>query len=126
MNISKHDKNLVQLLMIAEILTKSILTETERLAKTAPDGKAGQYAEIDGIISPLHSQIVSLNDAMTDEIHKVLTEEDQMLLVDSALSICVMLETQSPKQINKLMKGVGIRDKDIVDSYFSEGGNICE
>jgi len=36
------------------------------------------------------------------------------------LSICLLLETQSPKQVNAVMKAVGIRSIDLVESYFKK------
>ncbi|NCU27649.1 hypothetical protein EOM86_13185 [Candidatus Nomurabacteria bacterium] len=123
MKLSKQDKNLVSLLMIAEILTKSITEEAERLGKTAPDAKAGQYDEILDRIRPLHGVLTGLNDTMSDDVHSVLSEDEQTLLVDSVLSICLLLETQSPKQVNSVMKAAGIRSKDIVENYFKKTEN---
>ena len=118
MNISKHDKNLVSLLMIAEVLTKSILTECEKLLETAPPDKVQDYMVIMHEVEPLHKRLIALNDELSDHVHKVLGEAETDLLVDSVLSICVLLEEQSPKQINKVLKAAGIRSADIVESFF--------
>ena len=123
MKLSKQDKNLVSLLMIAEILTKSITEEAERLGKTAPDAKTGQYDAILDRIRPLHGVLTGLNDKLSDDVHSVLSEDEQTLLVDSVLSICLLLETQSPKQVNAVMKAVGIRSIDLVESYFKKTEN---
>ena len=118
MNISKHDKNLVSLLMIAEVLTKSILDECDKLLETAPPDKVQNYMVILHDVEPLHKALIALNDELSDEVHKVLGEAETDLLVDSVLSICVLLEEQSPKQINKMLKAAGIRSADIVESFF--------
>lgn len=123
MKLSKQDKNLVSLLMIAEILTKSITEEAERLGKSAPDAKVCQYDSILELIRPLHGVLTGLNDTMADDVHSVLSEDEQTLLVDSVLSICLLLETQSPKQVNAVMKAAGIRSKDLVESYFKKTEN---
>ena len=123
MKLSTQDKNLVSLPMIAEILTKSITEEAERLQKTAPEAKACQYDAILERIRPLHGVLTGLNDTMADSVHSVLSEDEQTLLVDSVLSICLLLETQSPKQVNAVMKAAGIRSKDIVESYFKKTEN---
>lgn len=121
MNISKHDKNLIQLLMIAEVITKSITSEVDKLKNTAPSEKQGDYENIDSVMIPLHDALVTLNDAMTDQVHVVMTDEDQSLLIDSVLSICLLLETQNPKRIAKIMREVGISQRDIIDNYLGEG-----
>lgn len=123
MKLSKQDKNLVSLLMIAEILTKSITEEAERLGKTAPDAKSGQYDSILDRIRPLHWVLTGLNDKLSDDVHSVLSEDEQTLLVDSVLSICLLLETQSPKRVNAVMKAVGIRSIDLLENYFNKTEN---
>lgn len=120
MRISKHDKNLVQLLMIAEVLTKSITDELSRLEASAPSAKSADYEQIKSVTVPLHDALVSLNDAMTDQVNVVMSDEDQSLLIDSALSICLLLETQNPKRIAKIMREVGITQRDIVENYLGE------
>ena len=121
MRISKHDKNLVQLLMIAEVLTKSITDELSKLEASAPSDKSADYEQIKSVIVPLHDALVTLNDTMTDQVHVVMTDEDQSLLIDSVLSICLLLETQNPKRIAKIMREVGISQRDIVDNYLGDG-----
>ena len=120
MNISKHDKNLVQLIMITEIFAKSLVSELDRLQSTAPIDKQAQYAELLTIISPLHSQMVTLNDQIADDVHKCMSDDEQDLLVDSALSMCLLLETQSPKQINKALKLAGIKTAEVVNAYLEK------
>ena len=126
MNISKHDKNLVSLLMIAEVLTKSITDECEKLLETAPPDKVQDYMVIMHDVEPLHKTLIALNDELSDEVHKVLGEAETDLLVDSVLSICVLLEEQSPKQINKVLKAAGIRSADIVESFFNNPKKVLD
>ena len=126
MNLSKHDKNIVSLLMIAEVLTKSIIDECDKLLESAPPDKVQDYMVILHDVEPLHKSLIALNDEISDDVHKVLGEAETDLLVDSVLSICVLLEEQSPKQINKVLKAAGIRSADIVESFFKEPKKVLD
>ena len=68
MNLSKHDKNLVSLLMIAEVLTKSITDECDKLLETAPPDKVQDYMVILHDVEPLHKALIALNDEISDDV----------------------------------------------------------
>jgi hypothetical protein len=117
MKVSKHDKNLLMITQLTEVMVKSIIDEAKKNMTSAPDEKKPDYQKLINKYRLIHSQIIRTNDELEDGYKEVMNDDEYDLLITSVLGVALLLENQRPKQIVRLLESVGIGAKEIVERY---------
>jgi hypothetical protein len=114
LKVSKHDKNLLALLYMAEIIGKSLI-------KMCDDGmpyKPETYTEIKKRLNPYYEEVVKLNDVLTESASKVFGEEFEVLVTDLTMAVVTLYEDTTPERLLKILREAGYSDEMVTKSFL--------
>lgn len=125
--ISKKDKNLVSLLVLAEFVCKSIVTITDKkykdfAYKKIPKDKDLFYQHIMTMFSETTKKCEILNEGINDAFLRIYGSKEMNTMMDSIIGVLDLLESQDPKRVNQILKDAGFKGS---EAFFekSTGGN---
>jgi len=111
--LSKHERNMIALSWLAEIVLKSLVEE----AKDYPPAKKEMYEYIASVYGDAYEKSKQLNTLMEEEIPRVFSEDYSTMLVDVTNAVVNLYETMTLPQMLKVLRGAGIKSEMPVDSY---------
>jgi len=117
MKLSQHDKNFCSLMMVLEIIQKSVVDELVRKVKEAPVQKSEQWSNILDKISAHYLETQEINNRIEDAFKSLFSDKEMDLLCESSLGVACLLEKQDLKQIVAVLKAVGIDALQILETY---------
>lgn len=107
--LSKHDKNLVAMCWLAEIILLSLTDCCKDLDKNAPDEKKQMYQAIASRFIEPYKIAQELNSLFDEQIKKVFDDEFQDTLCDLTLAIVDLYETMKPSELLRIIKSSRIK-----------------
>ena len=113
LKLSKHDRNLIALSWLAEIVLKSLVEEK----KYAPLHKQEMYDYISNVYAEAYENSKRLNTAFEDEIGSVFSEDYGSVLIDVTNAVINLYETMSLEQMLKVLKAAGVKTEFLAPSY---------
>lgn len=102
MKLSKHDKNMIAMSWLAEVLLNGLAQ-----IKDAPEHKQEQYDELQKNYETALQIIIDINHEFAKTMDVVFGEDFKNDLVDLTTIIGILYQTQDAKTLLKFMKWVG-------------------
>lgn len=120
--VSKKDKNLIGLLILAETTIRTIIDLVDKKSvdfqyQRMSADKKDFYQYIYDLLNPVLSEVSNFNTKINDEYLKIYSKSEMNTMMDSVLACLDMLENQDPKQIQAVMKKFGWKG---AEAFFRE------
>lgn len=115
LKLSKHERNLIALSWLAEIILKSLVEEKNY----APQSKKEMYEYISNVYSEAYENAKRLNTAFEDEIGAVFSEDYGTLLLDVTNAVINLYETMTLEQMLAILKAAGVKTDFAAESYIN-------
>jgi len=122
MKLSTHDKNFCSLMMVLEIVQKSVVDELLRKSWAAPNPKDEQWKAMNKTISSHYRETQEINNQLENAFKSIFNDREMDLLCESSLGVACLLEKQDLSQIVAVLRAVGIDPKEILKAYGDNNG----
>lgn len=118
--VSKQDKNLISMMVLAEMVGRSIVNMVDDKLKDSDkfsQVKIDFYNEIKSTFIPFTNTATQINTAVNDEFLRIYSSSEMSVMMDSVIAVIDLLEHQNEKQIQSIMRAAGWRGQ---EAFFAE------
>jgi len=127
--ISKKDKNLVGLLVLAEFACKSVATLSDKKYKNFPykkmtKAKEDFYTGIKAMFEELTQKIEEINTAINDDFLRIYGQKELNVMMDSVIGVLELLESQDSERVNEILKATGFKGAEVFFDQKEKAGEL--
>ena len=112
--VSKKDKNLISLMVLAEFVCKSIIEVVDKKSKDfpykkMPKAKEEFYNDIKTIFVEMGKKAEKINTEINETFLRIYTKKEMDILMDSVIGVLDLLESQDADRVSEILKATGFK-----------------
>ena len=112
--VSKKDKNLISLMVLAEFVCKSISEVVDKKYvnfpyKKMPKAKEEFYNEIKAMSLEVAGKFENINTAINEDFTRIYGQKEMNVMMDSVIGVLELLESQDADRVSEILKATGFK-----------------